>query len=427
MLSFERRIIMKKSLIFAVMLGMTTSVYAANPFVDVPKGHWAYDSIAQLANAGVVDGLEDGLFAGEKIMTRYEMAQIVAKALAKGANCDKLAAEFADELDGMGVRVAKLEKKVDNVKITGNIRYSYRENTEGDLLKQGRDDKGYNRFRSRIMINGRMNDDWTYTGMLENDRYLDTDLGTDEVKLKRAFVNGRLGGIKVTAGRVYALQEDMIDANADGIMASYRFGKINLLGWVLKNCENFGNVIMDDHDRLYMAKAEGEFDKLGVFAQYWKVEDELLYEGQKTYEIGINYAFTDKFKVGANYYNGTNDFVDEVDYDKNGWQVSVDYRGAKAAQPGSWGLWARYMDRPMGTYLKPATLYTYAYSDVYDIFWSIFADGYKGFEFGGNYTFAKNIIGTVRYYELEGREKSILLGNKKGKCNTLWGDITFMF
>ena len=62
-------------------------------------------------------------------MTRYEMAQIVAKAYAKGAigADDKLMAEFADELDNLGVRVAKLEKKADNVKITGQARFGYKD------------------------------------------------------------------------------------------------------------------------------------------------------------------------------------------------------------------------------------------------------------------------------------------------------------
>ena len=48
------------------------------------------------------------VFGGDRLMTRYEMAQIVAKAMAKGANVDRLAAEFADELDSLGVRVAGL-------------------------------------------------------------------------------------------------------------------------------------------------------------------------------------------------------------------------------------------------------------------------------------------------------------------------------
>ena len=118
---------MKKSLVLAMAmaLGVTASAYAANPFSDVPAGHWAYDSVAKLAAAGVVDGYADGAFDGEKLMTRYEMAQIVAKAMAKGANVDKLAAEFADELDSLGVRVAKLESKADAVKITGEVRYHY--------------------------------------------------------------------------------------------------------------------------------------------------------------------------------------------------------------------------------------------------------------------------------------------------------------
>ena len=104
---------MKKSLVLAMAmaLGVTASAYAANPFSDVPAGHWAYDAVNKLAAAGVVDGYPDGTYGGDKLMTRYEMAQIVAKAMAKGANVDKLAAEFADELDSLGVRVANLEKK----------------------------------------------------------------------------------------------------------------------------------------------------------------------------------------------------------------------------------------------------------------------------------------------------------------------------
>ena len=124
---------MKKSLVLAMAmaLGVTASAYAANPFSDVPAGHWAYDSISKLAAAGVIEGYGDDTFRGDRLMTRYEMAQIVAKAMAKGANVDKLAAEFADELDALGVRVAALEKKADNVKITGQVRWHYA-NVSGD-------------------------------------------------------------------------------------------------------------------------------------------------------------------------------------------------------------------------------------------------------------------------------------------------------
>ena len=40
----------------AMALGVTASAYAANPFSDVPAGHWAYDSVNKLASAGIVDG-----------------------------------------------------------------------------------------------------------------------------------------------------------------------------------------------------------------------------------------------------------------------------------------------------------------------------------------------------------------------------------
>ena len=156
---------MKKSLVLAMAmaLGVTASAYAANPFSDVPAGHWAYDAVNKLAAEGVVDGYPDGTYGGDKLMTRYEMAQIVAKAMAKGANVDKLAAEFADELDSLGVRVANLEKKADNVKVTGEIRYSYRD-VDGDV--NGNESV----LRSRLWVNGQINEDWSYTGMLENEQ-----------------------------------------------------------------------------------------------------------------------------------------------------------------------------------------------------------------------------------------------------------------
>ena len=165
---------MKKSLVLAMAmaLGVTASAYAANPFSDVPAGHWAYDSVNKLAAEGVIDGYPDGTYGGDKLMTRYEMAQIVAKAMAKGANVDKLAAEFADELDSLGVRVANLEKKADNVKVTGEVRYRY---TDSEL-----NGNEYNDLRSRIWVNGQINDDWSYTGMIENTQDFTEDAGNEK-------------------------------------------------------------------------------------------------------------------------------------------------------------------------------------------------------------------------------------------------------
>lgn len=225
---------MKKSLTLALAmaLGITASAYAANPFSDVPAGHWAYGSIAKLAAAGVIDGYPDGTFQGDKLMTRYEMAQIVAKAMAKGANVDRLASEFADELDALGVRVAKLEKKSDNVRITGQVRYSYADYTISDRYNDGH---AYDHnLRSRIWFTGTVNDNWNYISMLENKHSFSNDIGVgghtsvqDEAgegtAFQRAYLQGRLGGTRITAGRqdFTLVDGNLYDTRMDGIRAEY--------------------------------------------------------------------------------------------------------------------------------------------------------------------------------------------------------------
>ena len=192
---------MKKTLFAAVALslGITASACgAANPFSDVPAGHWAYDSIAKLSAAGIVEGYGDTSFGGDKLMTRYEMAQIVARAMAKGAKVDKLAAEFADELDNLGVRVANLEKKSDNIRFWGQLRTRYeRWDRSGDK----RDQHDVSGGRTRIWGEGRLNDSWTYNLMLQNEQIFSNNKGEEDIQFKRAYVQGRLGGMTVRAGR----------------------------------------------------------------------------------------------------------------------------------------------------------------------------------------------------------------------------------
>ena len=139
---------MKKTLVSALTTALvvgaaSTTFAAANPFADVPADHWAYDAVAQLVQDGVVNGYSaDGTFKGDQSMSRYEMAQIVAKAMAKSDAADnnnkalieKLSAEFSDELANLGVRVANLEAKTDNVKWTGLIRYDWN-NTNYESLR----------------------------------------------------------------------------------------------------------------------------------------------------------------------------------------------------------------------------------------------------------------------------------------------------
>ena len=109
----------KLALVLVLVLAFALPVLA-NPFVDVPLNHWAYDSVQSLAAKGVIVGYPDGTFGGAKSLTRYEFAEATAKALAHVEGMDfaaaddvaileKLAIEFADELASLGVTVADLE------------------------------------------------------------------------------------------------------------------------------------------------------------------------------------------------------------------------------------------------------------------------------------------------------------------------------
>lgn len=168
---------MKKTLVSALTTALvvgaaSTTFAAANPFSDVPADHWAYDAVSTLAADGVIEGYGDNAFKGDKNITRYEMAQMVAKAMAKtnvGGNdkalIDKLAAEFADELNNLGVRVANLEKNADKVKFTGYVRYDYW-STRNDA-NSGRDDQKINNAKFRLHPDAEINDHWHVKARLQ--------------------------------------------------------------------------------------------------------------------------------------------------------------------------------------------------------------------------------------------------------------------
>lgn len=108
-----------KAAIAACFACAAVTASAANPFTDVSADDWAYQAVASLSDEGVIDGYPDGTFRGDKHVTRYEIAQIVARLMAKEDTLNasqketlaKLSAQYANELKDLGVRIAELEKK----------------------------------------------------------------------------------------------------------------------------------------------------------------------------------------------------------------------------------------------------------------------------------------------------------------------------
>ena len=420
---------MKKSLVLAMAmaLGVTASAYAANPFSDVPAGHWAYDAVNKLAAEGVVDGYPDGTYGGDKLMTRYEMAQIVAKAMAKGANVDKLAAEFADELDSLGVRVANLEKKADNVKITGQIRASYKD-VDGD--KNGH----AGQLRNRLFVNGAINEDWTYTGRLQNIQTYTNESGDDDLEMNWAFVSGRVGGVKVDAGRMDFTYSDVVDMRADGVKLVYG-DDVKLTGWAYKAAsdnyvsgsqfdkEIFGDdgkgnakdTLVESGDRFYTVGVEANIGVVDTAVRYYNADN---WRNQEIWEAAVaGEVVKDLTLKGAYFYGDADDFNS---LDNNGWLVGLAYRGAKASEAGSWGLYANWNDRPFATYLIPTSMSGYADAPYASLAEAVNGDGYEGLEVGANVTLAKNIVAGVKYFDFEQRE-----GNKDAQ--TLWSEVIFTF
>jgi hypothetical protein len=73
---------MKKLIVaLALVLALALPALAANPFVDVPLNHWAYDAVQSLAAKGIIVGYPDGTFGGNRALTRYEFAMAIARAV----------------------------------------------------------------------------------------------------------------------------------------------------------------------------------------------------------------------------------------------------------------------------------------------------------------------------------------------------------
>lgn len=209
---------MKKTLMLGLLLsmGISASAAAVNPFTDVPAGHWSYTAVERLAAAGIIDGYGNGSFGGDRLMTRYEMAQIVAKAMAKGANVDRLATEFAEELDGLGVRVAVLEQKTDQVQIAGQIRTSYAAYSKGAARMFKSNHSGV--MRSRLFLTGKVMIIGIIRAFCRISRIL-LMIQAMKNRVSESFLEGRIGNVRLTLGRYHSFVADgnLYDHRVDGM------------------------------------------------------------------------------------------------------------------------------------------------------------------------------------------------------------------
>lgn len=427
---------MKKSLTFKTLLTaasfivmqttLSAVVYAANPFADVPAGHWAYESINKLAAAGVIEGYGDDTFCGDRLMTRYEMAQIVAKAMAKGANIGKLAAEFSEELEALGVRVASLEKKSDNVKVTGEAYYYY---AKANRNITEHEKKFENELRTRLYLTGNINDNWKYVGRIENRQLFHDYDGEEETSFNIAKAEGRLGGLGIIVGRDDDVFADgyIFDGEYDALKATYgdkfyvsgAFGKLTELNddeTAPAEGERFSKTFWSAE---IGTKTDGFVNgKLGYLSTKLDRDGKAAYNGKDRLGIwyaGLGFGLSDNLELNTMYLKGNRDrLAGGQPIDDDGLVVGLSYKGAEEKKPGTWGLEANYYRQGRSTYL----LHTIdGYTD--------FKSGFKGWSVGGELTVAKNMVLGVTYYDTKPMKSEI--DGYDTRAKVLWSDFTITF
>ncbi len=434
---------MKKMMAAAMMTALvagTASVTfaAANPFTDVPADHWAYDAVSQLAKDGVIEGYGDTTFRGNQSITRYEMAQMVAKAMAKSnvsaadkALIDKLAAEFSDELGSLGVRVANLERNADKVKWNGEMRYTYTSTREDTKAKVNKDE-----LLLRLEPSAEVNANWKVKARLDSYQDMAKDSGAKtknsntstpngEVKLVQAYAQGTYKNFRTSLGKfddvtkydkAMMLNDQMSGAEVvfgNKLKATARAGRIDLVndGKVAK----VGNQPNDTANMQSLALTYGA-GKLSTTAAYYhldsadyaknallnakkysnsKEDTANIWEGAASYRFDKNVALTGAYAENT-----------KADFFKQAWIAQLDYKGAKAKNPGSWGTYLAYRKYGASAVIDPITLGT--------------GFNQKGWELGAQVAVLKNTVARVIYFD----GKNMTTNNDVKK---LFGRVEFFF
>ena len=362
---------MKKILALAAVAALTAGVsaYAANPFSDVTPDDWAFQAVSDLSVQGVVEGYPDGSFKGERNMTRYELAQIIARLMAKEdqlnaeqqATLDKLAGEYADELANLGVRVANLEKKVGNISWSGDARMQYQHNLAAGSRTEHADTWN---GRMRINVQGQVNDQVTVNGRFVNEMdFKDGDSSSttmDRINVKwepndATYVTiGRQGVALDVTGTFW--DEDGV---FDGVAAGWDNGKVGVEAGYgrFKSAGNIvsawgtvgaGAAASDKVPEAWYGKLTGHIaDAADVSAFYLK-------DGQKA--EALNNASVSAWGAGLSY--GIGDFTVDGDYVKTKntpagdaalWTAGLTYGEVDTDKVGSWSLGAHYVKADKGS------------------------------------------------------------------------------
>ena len=400
---------MKKILAIAAVAALTAGVsaYAANPFSDVSPDDWAYQAVSDLSDQGVVEGYPDGTFKGERNMTRYELAQVIARLMAREdqlnaeqkATLDKLAGEYADELANLGVRVSNLEKKVGNISWSGDARMRWKEkgyNTDGSRKADGWDG------RMRINAKAQVNDSTYVRGRFTSNMNFKDDADAN-TKMDVLFVHHQFGdkvGMNLgrnflTLGQTGMYYDDFFDGaqlfiGDSKLTLEAGYGRMNT--WI----NDYGQ---KKDDTVY-ARLYGQTGRIGYDAEYIKTVGAADADKKSIWGAGLTVGVTDAVDIFGDFYKNT-----EPKGDPQMWTAGLGFGHYNLKKPGTFRVAAQYVRNEAGAYFGGSTYTAFPASSLLNVdskFWLANADVVlaKNVRLHGEYAFNVKTDDSVDYDDL---------------------------
>ena len=400
---------MKKILAVAAVAALTAGVsaYAANPFSDVSPDDWAYQAVSDLSDQGVVEGYPDGTFKGERNMTRYELAQVIARLMAREdqlnaeqkATLDKLAGEYADELANLGVRVSNLEKKVGNISWFGDARMRWKEkgyNTDGSRKADGWDG------RMRINAKAQVNDSTYVRGRFTSNMNFKDDADAN-TKMDVLFVHHQFGdkvGMNLgrnflTLGQTGMYYDDFFDGaqlfiGDSKLTLEAGYGRMNT--WI----NDYGQ---KKDDTVY-ARLYGQTGRIGYDAEYIKTVGAADADKKSIWGAGLTVGVTDAVDIFGDFYKNT-----EPKGDPQMWTAGLGFGHYNLKKPGTFRVAAQYVRNEAGAYFGGSTYTAFPASSLLNVdskFWLANADVVlaKNVRLHGEYAFNVKTDDSVDYDDL---------------------------
>ena len=400
---------MKKILAIAAVAALTAGVsaYAANPFSDVSPDDWAYQAVSDLSDQGVVEGYPDGTFKGERNMTRYELAQVIARLMAREdqlnaeqkATLDKLAGEYADELANLGVRVSNLEKKVGNISWFGDARMRWKEkgyNTDGSRKADGWD--GRMRINAKAQVNDSTYVRGRFTSNMNFKDNADANTKMDVLFVHHQFgdkVGMNLGRNFLTLGQTGMYYDDFFDGaqlfiGDSKLTLEAGYGRMNT--WI----NDYGQ---KKDDTVY-ARLYGKTGRIGYDAEYIKTVGAADADKKSIWGAGLTVGVTDAVDIFGDFYKNT-----EPKGDPQMWTAGLGFGHYNLKKPGTFRVSAQYVRNEAGAYFGGSTYTAFPASSLLKVdskFWLANADVVlaKNVRLHGEYAFNVKTDDSVDYDDL---------------------------